>query len=387
MTSLAIGDYLPYFSLRSQEGKARRIELYAGKKVAIFLLSPDVDTMREVLETRLAKKALLETLDMHCVFIVWGEPDVVATCHEASRATLSFWADCDGAVHRLLGREEVQGPPVCILTDENLKIAHRIEAFSPAEDLQPMLDFAAEEMQRPPPAVARMHAPVMIIPDALSPKMCERVRAYWRDGRQYAGNLDTGKGKRVNTKRKIRTDADVTDRDMLRDLDRALGKSVFPEIKKVGSFTVSHREYYKIGCYAAEDKGHYLQHRDTSALALANRRYSLSVALSDSYQGGGLVFPEYCDDFYRLPAGSALVFPSTLFHRIEPVTYGQRHVLVTFLYGEEEAAFRSDHRRRTEKSDNTEEKRILGAPDLSGLTLSRIYTQTAKDIEAPDGSA
>lgn len=57
--------------------------------------------------------------------------------------------------------------------------------------------------------------------------------------------------------------------------------------------------------------------------------FTLFLNSPEDYRGGELVV-EYAEDekVYKLPAGQAVAYPSTMLHRVEPVTQGQRLVVV-----------------------------------------------------------
>lgn len=71
---------------------------------------------------------------------------------------------------------------------------------------------------------------------------------------------------------------------------------------------------------------------------------SVTIFLSDpeSYDGGELVMETSGGEApYKLPAGSAVAYPTTMLHRVEPVTRGTREVAVTWA----QSLFRrADHR-------------------------------------------
>jgi PKHD-type hydroxylase len=61
---------------------------------------------------------------------------------------------------------------------------------------------------------------------------------------------------------------------------------------------------------------------------------SLTLFLSDpaEYDGGELVISSsYGTEAVKLPAGSAITYPSNTLHRVEPVTRGTRLVVVTWI--------------------------------------------------------
>ncbi len=78
----------------------------------------------------------------------------------------------------------------------------------------------------------------------------------------------------------------------------------------------------------------YGRHVDNAWMAGGRADLSVTVFLSepDDYGGGALVLESPSgEEPFRLPAGHALVYPSTLLHRVEPVTAGERLVAVAWI--------------------------------------------------------
>ena len=69
------------------------------------------------------------------------------------------------------------------------------------------------------------------------------------------------------------------------------------------------------------------------------RKLSMSVMLNDNYEGGDFQFTSYSKEECSIStpeyggAGSILVFPSFMEHRVAPVTKGIRYSLVTWFLG------------------------------------------------------
>jgi predicted 2-oxoglutarate/Fe(II)-dependent dioxygenase YbiX len=109
-------------------------------------------------------------------------------------------------------------------------------------------------------------------------------------------------------------------------------------------------ERYLVGCYRAEDGGHFAAHRDNTTSTTAHRRFAVSINLNDDYEGGEIGFPEYGSRRYRPPPGGAVVFSCSLLHTVSPVTRGRRLAFLPFLHDddaerilqENSAAARSD---------------------------------------------
>ncbi|MEB3202397.1 MAG: Fe2+-dependent dioxygenase [Synechococcus sp.] len=78
----------------------------------------------------------------------------------------------------------------------------------------------------------------------------------------------------------------------------------------------------------------YGRHVDNAWMAGGRSDLSFTIALvdPDCYQGGALVLESPSgEEAFRLPAGHALVYPSTLLHRVEPVIAGERLVAVGWI--------------------------------------------------------
>jgi len=87
----------------------------------------------------------------------------------------------------------------------------------------------------------------------------------------------------------------------------------------------------------SKDAGGYGDHVDDALMgaeSIIRSDISCTVFLSDpeDYEGGELVFSLGAEKLsYKLPAGQAIIYPSTTLHRVEPVTKGERRVAVTWL--------------------------------------------------------
>ena len=78
----------------------------------------------------------------------------------------------------------------------------------------------------------------------------------------------------------------------------------------------------------------YGRHVDNAWMAAGRSDLSFTVFLSEpeAYTGGDLVLETSSgEETLRLPAGHAVVYPSTLLHRVEPVTSGERLVAVGWM--------------------------------------------------------
>lgn len=83
--------------------------------------------------------------------------------------------------------------------------------------------------------------------------------------------------------------------------------------------------------------GHITWHTDSGYGDMAKRKLSASLLLShpDEYDGGALEFCPGGSLKNGHSAGSVIVFPSYMAHRVTPVTRGRRVALVAWMYGRE----------------------------------------------------
>jgi PKHD-type hydroxylase len=119
----------------------------------------------------------------------------------------------------------------------------------------------------------------------------------------------------------------------------------------------------------------YGRHVDNAFMADGRSDLSFTLVLSEPgrYQGGALVL-EYPDgeEAVRLGAGDLIVYPSTLLHRVDPVTEGERLVCAGWIQSrlrsaeQRELLFELDTARRTVFSQQ-------GKGEIFDL-LSRSYT-------------
>lgn len=179
-------------------------------------------------------------------------------------------------------------------------------------------------------------APVLMIPDVLTPEQCKRLIAYFEQGESHpSGVLDLSGSEpqwRPEPSVKSRRDLRIDDPDLTREIEQAMAAKVLPEIRKCFHYVVSHHEPFKLVRYD-EGNGYFRPHRDNESADTNYRRFAMTLNLDvGDYEGGALNFPEFGPATYRPPAGGAIIFSCSLLHEATDVTRGQRHVLLGFFY-------------------------------------------------------
>jgi peroxiredoxin len=238
-----------------------------------------------------------------------------------------------------------------LLVAPDLRIAKIYDKPDPATAAAQVLADIDAIFFNEPPRHLHTHAPVLIIPNAFPPDLCQRLIQIWHD----QGNIDSGFMKQIDGKtvgltdysHKIRRDHFMSAGPDLDAVKRFISNRVLSKIRAAFNYDVTRFEDFRIACYDSSRGGYFRPHRDNTTDGTAHRRFAMSLILNDDYQGGMLRFPEYGLHEYRPPVGGAVIFSCSLLHEATDVTAGQRFVLLTFFYGEKEAKIREEYNKRT----------------------------------------
>jgi peroxiredoxin/predicted 2-oxoglutarate/Fe(II)-dependent dioxygenase YbiX len=188
-------------------------------------------------------------------------------------------------------------------------------------------------------------APVLILPNVFEPELCRHlIDLYESHGGTATGVVREGSNV-VDRTFKRRRDYEIDDDVLTKQINERILRRVAPEIRKLFFMQITRMERYLIGCYAAEDGGHFMPHRDNESGPTAHRRYAVSVNLNGDFEGGEVRFPEYNPRGYKAPPGWAVVFPCAILHAVARVTKGRRYAFLPFVYDEGGKKIREDIRR------------------------------------------
>jgi peroxiredoxin len=339
LPGLDVGDFIPQTALIDPLGKPTMFHTqdHAGHRLVLFLyrsaqspaVAGELSGFREVAAQFAATGVK--------VFAVSAEP---AATNGATAAThdLPFPILSD-STSELLARFALpaQGGAT-IVADANLQIVAVIDTRETASQAQQALTLCRADSGGDLSAAAPRHAPVLVVPRIFDPLFCTRLIEVWRRGEKREN--ETSRGAAGTADYRARSDSDVKRRsDVLipegsNDLnlqirDRLL-RRVVPEIVKCFQSPVRSYEVARIGCYDATTGGYFRRHRDDVGDPAKPRRFALSVNLSEDFEGGGLTFPEYSQQYYRPATGGGVVFSCNLLHEAMPVTRGRRFGLFTF---------------------------------------------------------
>jgi predicted 2-oxoglutarate/Fe(II)-dependent dioxygenase YbiX len=318
------GDRFPDFGLPDQAGTVRSLYQRArGSGTAIFVDSSDA--------LRSSLRGLGDAYQT-------ARLDSVIVDDSAGDAASVNLADPSGrfrqGLRAMIGHPSgSSGPrPLAILLDRN----QRILSLSVEGDLARWALARWSEEAPPPSGEIRQVAPVLTVPNVLSPADCRAVIARWhKEGHEAGSVMSMVDGKMVERQYdgvKKRRDHLLSDPAVRKPLMAMVARRLGPEVNKAFCFGSFRFDRVLIACYDCDRGDYFRAHRDNTTPATAGRRFALTLNLnSDEYEGGELMFPEYGDYRYKPPTGAAVVFACSLLHEALPVTRGQRFALLSFL--------------------------------------------------------
>ncbi len=221
---------------------------------------------------------------------------------------------------------------------------------------------------------------LVTIPDLLDPTQLQAVTSVLRQSRFVDGKLSAGKhAGSVKNNTELETAGDTFD---------ALNNVVMTQL-------VQHPLYLQTAMparicapiYARYTAGMaYGGHIDDPVMGPPNARYRSDISITvflnspDEYEGGELrIESSQGDTRLKLPAGHALLYPSTSFHAVEKVTAGERLVAVTWVQSH---IRRADQReilvqldRARQALAQSEQKAAFRQVELSYANLFRMWAE------------
>lgn len=117
--------------------------------------------------------------------------------------------------------------------------------------------------------------------------------------------------------------------EVLQAFDRKVSSVLCPLVSEIWRADVGRIEGTQLIRY--RPGGHYSGHSDSGG-CFPERYFTVVCYLNDDFQGGTTTFPSL--DYRTQPqSGKAILFPSRYFHVADPVTSGEKFVLITWLCG------------------------------------------------------
>jgi predicted 2-oxoglutarate/Fe(II)-dependent dioxygenase YbiX len=332
-TELAPGDRFPNFVLPDQSGKARSF-LDHSKGNRILIVGDSDDSALKALQ-----EAGLTEVGFDCLALVSELPD--AAERRAAKLDVAFplLGDSAGKIREALRRMLGFGPrgSFAVLVDPNQRVIAAMVDLDPAALVR---EAIARARATPRAGEAGDYlkgvAPVLLVPDVLTPEHCRMLISRWETLGHEEGHVHSiVKGeetRRVHKDLKSRRDHRIMDEAVLQELAALVGRRIGPELNKAFGFTKFRFDRFVVTCYDSERNDFFRRHRDNQTPGTLDRRFAMTLALNTGeYEGGGLTFPEYGPHRYDPPAGGAILFSCSLLHEALPIIKGRRFTLLNFL--------------------------------------------------------
>ncbi len=329
MVDMALGQRAPQVAGATESGRFYSLELQAGRPAVLLFLHGCGPAAARVLLDALAPARA--TLDAAGVDLVPLAPQDLAYAR----------AFADGAMREAVvyaaptwPRRDADGPAALVL-DRSGRVVHQAAVYG-ADDLLQAHARAAPRLWSEPSRLCLSSAPVLILPNLMTPAACRALIEHFEQAEHRVGvmagvengrpvaKLDESKKRR----REIELQPDEPEHAMLLEV---LGDRCVPEIKRAFQVDIAHADRILVARYDASG-GWFKRHRDDAAPQTAFREFAVSINLNtEDYEGGELLFPEFDDHRYSPPTGSAIIFSASLLHEAAPVTQGSRYVALSFL--------------------------------------------------------
>jgi peroxiredoxin/predicted 2-oxoglutarate/Fe(II)-dependent dioxygenase YbiX len=356
---LSAGDPVPWIRQRTRDKPKFAVDTFAGRYLVLcFFGSAAEPRGRAAIDAALRHRNRFDDERASFFGLSIDPADETEDRVRDYDPGIRFLFDFDRSVSRMCGvapREDSGGPVQLrrcwMIVDPTLHVlaTFPISAGDGDEAVFAFLD------RLPDPARyggLEIPAPVLLLPNVFEPELCRRLIDLY----EASGGVATGVVRRganvVDRRFKRRSDYKITDDRLIKEINERMRKRVIPEIRKLFFMQITRMERYIIGCYAAEESGHFSPHRDNEGGPTAHRRYAVSVNLNGDFEGGEVRFPEYNPRGYKAPPGWAVVFPCAILHAVARVTKGKRYAFLPFMYDEGGKRIREEMRRAAGGADD-----------------------------------
>ena len=217
-------------------------------------------------------------------------------------------------------------------------------------------------------AVMLLHIPNVLTRDELVHLRAALDAADWTDGRETVGTL----GAQVKRNQQL-PDASPVRAELARIVLAALGRNplYFAATLPLKTLTPRFNRYAGGGEYGFHVDGAVMR-ADGGQQLRSDVSCTLFLAEPDEYDGGELIVSDtYGEHEVKLPAGDAIVYPSSSLHRVTPVTRGAR--LASFFWVQSMVRDDTSRRMLFELDASIERLRASGADAEAVLQLTGLY--------------
>jgi len=356
--NLAPGDPAPWFVAASAGNPRYMFHTTAGRYIVLCFFGSGGDPVAmAALEAARANRKYFDDLRASFFGVTIDPADRDTGRIKDNPPGLRYFWDFDGAVSKAYGaipQDATSGTNVPVrrfwlVLDPTLRVLKVFPFMPGGSDCAALFSYLETLPDPHLYAGTSIQAPILFLPNVFEHQLCRKlIDLYEANGGRETGFMREMDGKTVmvnDPSHKRRRDYNIQDREMIQATQTRIKRRIVPEIAKAHQFHVTRMERYLIGCYSAEDAGHFAPHRDNTTKGTAHRRFAVSINLNDDFEGGEVSFPEYGSHGFKPPPGGAVVFSCSLLHAVSRVTHGRRYAFLPFLYDDAAAKIRAANNR------------------------------------------
>lgn len=379
-TNLTVGDPFPHFTQRCQ-GITFAPDAMAGRYLVFCFYGSAADPRgRAAVEAALARRNRFD--DERASFFgmsVDPEDERSGRVRDAMPGVRFMW-DFDRSAARKLGaapRGEGEGfRQFWLVVGPSLRVMAAIPFAPDGSDVEAVFELLDRQPHPSRFAGFEVPAPVLVIPNVFDRELCQHlIDLYDRQGGNESGVMRNNTGV-FDRSFKSRKDYTVEDTGLITRIQGLISRRVLPDIERLFFMKITRMERYIVGCYAAEDRGFFMPHRDNNPGVTQHRRYAVSINLNADFEGGAVSFPEYNPRGLKAPAGWAVVFPCAALHAVSRVTSGRRYAFLPFVYDEGGAALRQDYLQKAQAAEAAAEPAVATVmPSVVAVTPAVVAAE------------
>ena len=331
------GDIAPQCTLPALDGRNVdiRADDIAGNPIVLLFCPRFSEAVADALAGVVAAQQYFSAAGARLFAITLDDAKIA----QAQNIPFPVLLDSDGTVFRTFDAEAREVPTTVVLRPNQHVMA--ILKSSPSVQATEALAHVNRLVEERQPMLMTHHPPVLIVPDVLSAGDCRDLITIFTHAvrlscRPAPGSTTSAPTTRCAYPNMAAQIASTTGSSTSPLQHYCTGASSNACSRDSQSLPVPHHTLGKAtyGCYQGERGGELHGHRD-NVEPTPYRRFAMSINLNlEQFAGGELRFPEFGDQRYRPPNGTAIVFSSSLLHEALHVTSGRRLVLLAFLFGD-----------------------------------------------------
>jgi hypothetical protein len=316
---------------------------FPGRAIVLAFLGSATEPAAEAALSALSAKRRLVDEAKAAFFAVVAEPGAGAEIALKARFRSIVFLSDGGDMARGADRSWVVLDPMLRVID-----------VAPLDEADRVLGDLNRSPQPSPGSVPNPPAPILTLAHVFEPELCDHlVDCFEQSGGRDSGFMQDQGGRSVENfddSWKRRRDFHLTDAKLIANLRARIGRRICPEIRKAFQMRPTRIERDLVARYDAETGGHFGPHRDDTGIAIAHRRFAVSINLNADFEGGEISFPEYSAQRFKAAPGTAVVFSASILHEVSRVTRGRRYVFLTFLFDEEAERVRQANLRAAQEA-------------------------------------